>query len=208
MPSYLLLFLQPQDSYRDEFQKWRKELSTSNLDITNRLYLDAVDVTETAQYRYVNVYRLANSEGPSDSQIEAHIRPHLSDKRLEDYHWQHYGSVTELRESSLQTTTVVTVGMTIPPDAASQDELDRWYTEEHIPGLATVPGWQASIRLRLLSKCDKDAEFAAPHLAMHEWSEPNELGGEAWKKAVFTPWTEKISRLQSAPMHRRVWKRV
>jgi hypothetical protein len=214
---YLLLFLQPRKTRTSEFSQWRREIFSMLPEITPHMYLDAVDDPDTGpnKYRHVNVYRLTESTSPpADSQIETQILYlHSGNYYLSAFHWHIYSSIAETRLTELLSAhTVVTVGITIPTTDAA--ELDRWYAQEHMPALATVRGWQAGTRLQLLtasssSPPEKDVEYAAPYLAMHEWAERNELGGETWKEAVFTPWSERImTELQSAPVHRRVWARV
>jgi len=211
MPDYLLLFLQPRDHQNPDSLQWRKEIFPMRPNIAPYLYLDAVDpITETNQYRHLNIYRLTGSAPLEDTQIEQHLQKHTASTHLLTFHWQLYSFITETRQSSLLAATVVTVGITIPLDPTSHHELDQWYAKEHMPALATVSGWQAGIRLQLLRTSDGRAGRAAPSpfLAIHEWHEPNEMGGESWRKAVLTPWSERILELQTAPMERRVWKCV
>lgn len=209
MPGYILLFLQPRNDQTTRFLHWRKEIFSSRADMSHYLYLDAVGpVTELEPYRHMNVYRLEGSLPSTTSDMEEHLESSYANSHLSKFHIQIYNCLAEIRQSPLPAATVVTVGMTIPTDLSSHQKLDQWYTQEHIPGLATVPGWQAGIRLQLLHASDTDAEYAAPYLAIHEWAEPNGLGGEVWKKACFTPWTERITELQTAPIYRRSWKSV
>ncbi|KAL2826245.1 hypothetical protein BDW59DRAFT_161082 [Aspergillus cavernicola] len=207
MPSYLLLFLEPREDQKANFPEWRREVFSTDSSITRCLYLDATDaVTETNTYRYLNIYRFVGSAPCTEPKIEDQLSSHSTNIHLTSYHWQIYHPITESREPSLFAPTVVTVGMTIPTDPTSHNELSRWYAEEHIPALATVPGWQAAFRLQLVSSSDGGGDSTAPYLAIHEWGEPNELGKQIWKKAILTPGTKGIEDLQTAPMQRRVWK--
>lgn len=207
MATYLLLLLEPRHDESTTFQKWRKEVLFASLEFTSSLYLDAVDtVSPTNIYRHINIYRFNKDALPTNSSIERHLKSNLRDGPLASYHWQLHRYINEVRQSQLTTATVITVGMTIPQEADADQELNQWYDKEHIPGLATVPGWLAGTRLQLMHASDSNVEWVAPYVAIHEWGDPNELGGDMWKKAVMTPWTERISELQTAPMHRRVWK--
>lgn len=209
MPDYLLLFLKPRDDQENGFSQWRKEIFSEQLGIEEHLFLDSKDTpSDGKRYRHVNIYHLTDPSCLTGLEIDEYMQTKSAYTYLSTYHWQQYNSILEVRQSKFSAVTVVTVGITISTDPDSDQKLDEWYTEEHIPGLAAVPGWQASIRLQLANSSGKDVEYAAPYLAIHEWAEPNGLGGEIWKKAVFTPWSESIMKLQTAPVHRCVWKRV
>ncbi|KFY23349.1 hypothetical protein V491_02586 [Pseudogymnoascus sp. VKM F-3775] len=207
MATYILLLLEPRQGELLTFQKWRKEVLFASLEFRSSLYLDAVDiVSSTNIYRHANIYQLNNDTLLTHTDIEKHLQSYLRDGPLASYHWQLHSYINGLRQSELTAATVITVGMTIPQEADADQKLNQWYDEEHIPGLATVPGWLAGTRLKLVHASDPNVEWVAPYVAIHEWGDPNDLGGDMWKKAVMTPWTEKISELQTAPMHRRVWK--
>lgn len=215
MTAYLLLFLDPHVDHRAKFSQWRREIFSKWSEISpDTMYLDAAGtITDSDKYHHINLYTFNNFPPPSASQIEAQLQSHSPSTSLSAFHWQLYNSISEARQPFENTAaTLVTVGMTIARDETSHRELNEWYSKEHIPALAAVPGWQASIRLQLSllhNNPDKHAEYIAlqpPYLAIHQWSEPNGLGGEAWKKAVFTPWSKRISELQTAPVQRRVWR--
>lgn len=206
MSYHLLLFLQPRDERLADFQQWRKGIFAARQNITCSLFLNAVDaISGTNKYQCMNVYNFADSGSFADAQIEKELQSRSASNYLSTFHWQIYTPISELRPSLRFPATVVTVGMTVSLSSNVGEELDQWYEQEHMPALATVPGWQAGTRLRLLRASEENSEYAAPYLAIHEWGEPNEMGSESWKKAVFTPWTKRISELQSAPTHRRVW---
>jgi hypothetical protein len=209
MEDYLLLFLKPGDDQETGFSQWRKEIFSGRLDINEFLLLDSDDTLgDGKKYRHLNIYRLTDLSSLTGLEIDEYMQTNSAYNYLSTYHWQLYSSIAEVRQSPLSAVTVVTVGITIPTDPESHQKLDEWYTQEHIPSLAAVPGWQAGIRLQLTDRSGKDAEYATPYLAIHEWAEPNGLGGDIWKKAVFTPWSERIMKLQTAPVHRRVWRCV
>jgi hypothetical protein len=209
MTRYVLLFLQPKDDQATKFSQWRKEIFSTQLNMSCHLCLDAVDVdpvTPQSLYRHLNVYRVNGLPFLTTSELEEHLQMNYGHSHLLKFHLQLYQSIAELRQSPLPAFTVVTVGITIPTDPSSHRQLDEWSTQEHMPGLAKVPGWQAGIRLQLLQTSNRDIEYAAPYLAIHEWAEQNELGGEVWKKVASTPWSKRVMELQTAPVHRRIWK--
>lgn len=75
-----------------------------------------------------------------------------------------------------------------------EDELRRWYEDEHVPMLMKVPGWRRSRRfqtsyLDLESGHAKQKEF----LALHEFAPENGLNGSPEiTAATTTPWCDKI----------------
>jgi pimeloyl-ACP methyl ester carboxylesterase len=74
-----------------------------------------------------------------------------------------------------------------------EDELEKWYNEEHVPLLQKVPGWRRTRRfvtsyLDLESGHRKEKEF----LALHEYAPQNGLGGKEFVAATTTEWCDKI----------------
>ena len=66
-----------------------------------------------------------------------------------------------------------------------EDEFNRWYNEEHLPGLAAVPGTICARRYR-------DPSGTHRYLALYHLESPEVTFTEAWKKAAGTPWTERV----------------
>ncbi|KAF2199733.1 alpha/beta hydrolase-like protein [Delitschia confertaspora ATCC 74209] len=86
---------------------------------------------------------------------------------------------------------LVAVSLTLQPGKDKQDELAKWYKEEHIDMLSKVPGWRRTRRFVTSTlEGDKEKEW----LALHEYAPENGLGGEEFKAAVSTPWNEKIQK--------------
>ena len=76
-------------------------------------------------------------------------------------------------------------------NAAPEGEADfnKWYDEEHIPALASVPGCLAARRFRIVTGAsDRNQRY----LALYHLASPEVQASEAWKKAVDTPWTRKV----------------
>ncbi|KAI0369003.1 hypothetical protein BV20DRAFT_968494 [Pilatotrama ljubarskyi] len=92
---------------------------------------------------------------------------------------------------------LVTMQIDIKPEL--EDELNRWYTEEHIPLLAKVPGWRRSRRFVLKSAgpakgTDAGKVVGRPpkYLAVHEWDSPESFETQEFKHATSTPWRMKM----------------
>ncbi|OJT11272.1 hypothetical protein TRAPUB_12225 [Trametes pubescens] len=91
-----------------------------------------------------------------------------------------------------------------------EDELNRWYDEEHVSLLAKVPGWVRSRRFVLEAAGATGSEAREgklpKHLAIHEWESMTAFNKNEFKEAVATPWMEKIWETGVVEMRRRVFK--
>jgi hypothetical protein len=74
--------------------------------------------------------------------------------------------------------------MNVAPE--HEAEFNRWYDEEHIPALARVPGVLCARRFCAASTT------LQKYVALYHMASPEVCATEAWKKAVETPWTQKI----------------
>ena len=90
---------------------------------------------------------------------------------------------------------LVTMQISIRPEL--EDELNKWYDEEHIELLSQVPGWRRSRRFVLQNAGPAKGTDAAAvatkgtppkYLAVHEWDSAASFETEEFKKATSTPW--------------------
>ena len=73
-----------------------------------------------------------------------------------------------------------------PPPGGEQDYL-AWYADEHIRMLLDVPGWR---RIRVFEQVDG----SGPHyMALHELESPAVFDTEPYRRAIGTPWRERIA---------------
>lgn len=101
---------------------------------------------------------------------------------------------------------MVTVSFSLQDGEGKEEELKKWYEEEHVPMLQKVPGWRRTRRfetsyLDLESGHRKDKEF----LALHEYAPENGLGGPEFQAAISTEWCNKIYRDVVKERKRRVY---
>ena len=81
------------------------------------------------------------------------------------------------------------VMMEVPPE--HEDELNRWYDEEHLPERVACPGFLSARRFTAL-------EGSPKHLALYELESPDVLNSEAYRRLTEpTPWTNRIRRLRT-----------
>jgi hypothetical protein len=72
-------------------------------------------------------------------------------------------------------------------DPTREDELNRWYDEEHVPERVTCPGF---LNARRFTSVQGEPRY----LALYDLESPAVLQGAAYKRiAARTPWTERLS---------------
>lgn len=86
---------------------------------------------------------------------------------------------------------MVAVSLSLHEGADKEEELKKWYDQEHVPLLQKVPGWRRTRRFvtsYLDLKDGKPKEF----LALHEYAPENGLGGPEFVAATSTEWNDRI----------------
>ena len=82
---------------------------------------------------------------------------------------------------------LLSVALSVP--AGAEEDVQAWYTEEHIPMLLEVPGWGRIRRFRLIRGMDG----AAPEfLSVHELAGPEVLEEPGYRAAISTPWRDRV----------------
>ena len=136
--------------------------------------LDSPEVLESPEYKAL---------GPTASEYDKSVGASLAtlDRRL-------YEEVSSAGAAPDEPAPVLlAVAMTVPADA--EDDVQAWYTDEHIPMLLKVPGWGRIRRFRLVSSMDGPAPVL---LSMHELAGPAVLEEPAFKAAISTPWRDRV----------------
>lgn len=75
----------------------------------------------------------------------------------------------------------------IAPEAEA--DFNAWYDQEHVPGLAAVPGCLAARRFLIRRAV---SEGKQRYLALYHLAAPEVPLTDAWKRAVETPWTARV----------------
>lgn len=88
---------------------------------------------------------------------------------------------------------MIAVSFVLQDGEGKEEELKKWYEEEHVPLLQKVPGWRRTRRfvtsyLDIQANSSLQKEF----LALHEYAPQNGLGGPEFQKATTTEWCDKI----------------
>lgn len=213
MSGAILVFLEPNTVHAD-FDEWRRTAFDAIPGVTQKEILrSGSDVQEPAIYSYMNFYEVSSIHLITNSVIKDLLSSSSADEHISQSYWQIYSHLTSSQRPGLGLNKIspfmlVSVGFTIKENLEALEDFHGWYTKEHMPGMATVPGWRRGSRYALLKTFGGKPEYAAPFLAVHQWDEENGLGGDIWKKVVFTPWTNRILESQIAPMHRRTWNQA
>tara|TARA_R110002003_G_scaffold104_7_gene8228 strand:+ start:1405 stop:2901 length:1497 start_codon:yes stop_codon:yes gene_type:complete len=109
-------------------------------------------------------------------------------------------------ENEGQKNVMIAVSFQLQDGADKEEELRKWYDEEHVPLLQKVPGWRRTRRfvtsyLDLESGHRKETEY----LALHEYAPQNGLGGPEFRAATTTEWCDRIYKDVVKERKRRVY---
>ncbi|KAL6707658.1 hypothetical protein ACN47E_004008 [Coniothyrium glycines] len=101
---------------------------------------------------------------------------------------------------------MIAVSFSLQEGTGNEEELQKWYEDEHVPLLQKVPGWRRTRRfvtsyLDLESGHKAEKEF----LALHEYAPQNGLGGPEFKAATTTDWCSRIYKDIVKERKRRVY---
>lgn len=77
--------------------------------------------------------------------------------------------------------------MNVAPEGEA--DFNVWYDEEHLPALSAVPGTLAARRYRAR---DDDPDRTHQYVAVYHLASADVTRGDAWKKAVDTPWSARV----------------
>lgn len=122
---------------------------------------------------------------------------------IEDQKAPDYRPLESQPDSAATGSILIANTLTVHPGQDKEDDLNRWYREEHTPMMASVPGWRSSRRF-VTSSIDPKAP--REYLALHEFAAENGLGGPEHQAAVNTPWRTKIMNEVVANKQRRVFQ--
>lgn len=93
---------------------------------------------------------------------------------------------------------LLVVQVDVAPD--DEDELNRWYEEEHVPERLTVPGIRSATRYR-------SVERPGRYLAVYQTDDPALPLSPAYMARQPTPWGRRVMQRWTS-MERSVWERI
>jgi heme-degrading monooxygenase HmoA len=183
----LAVWMEPPPESEDDFNRWYDEEH-----LADRISLPGF--SRVRRYRclrgepsYLALYELAGKDAlNTDEYAQARQNPTPWTKRVTGYVTKsvrrEYEALSALGESPPEGAPyVLVIGLETEPE--HDDELNRWYEEEHLAALQSVPGVYSARRYRAL-------DGGSPkYLAVYEWQTADIRETDAWKKAADTPWT-------------------
>ncbi|KAF9809053.1 hypothetical protein IEO21_07590 [Rhodonia placenta] len=208
-PAFLLVFTEPGPDVSDEeyndwynnehiplrvdtpaFLSWTRWKAADGEKPAYGASYDLESYAATKQAPYTTL-----AETRSDREKDILRRLQLMDRR----HYELYEGLapppSALYDPATPAPYVVFVSVETPPE--HEEELNKWYDEEHIPMLAKVPGWVRSRRF-VLADCNQmgqeaqKKEMPGKYLAVAEWASLDAFETEEFKAVLGTPWAAKI----------------
>lgn len=210
----VLLLLEPAGTEIASFQQWRKSI-LANIPTFGKPWVfdsgpaTSASTSETVQdYHYLNLYHVSTLVD-----IPAIVEKALEEVQAQDHvsRWtcHVYKLIKAFQKQEVDPDraeappTLVISGFSINKEALL--DFQKWYTEEHMPGMMKIDGYRKGTRYEYVASNGAAGCDSSHWIAVHEWEEPNGLGGEVWKSVVSTPWTSQVLATQIAPMQRTTW---
>jgi hypothetical protein len=194
----LLTMTEPRPSDEDEFNAWYdtehipERLAIPGF-VSARRWVAAPRPGDEIHGKYLATYELASPEVLRSAEYLAHVGGHFTP-------WSRrcLGRTTVFRRWAC----IQRAPGDVPPAAAAkalflacgdvpaehEDELHRWYDEEHVPLLATLPG---VLRARRFTAWEGEPR----HIALYDLADASVAESPGWQSALETPWAKRIDEL-------------
>ncbi|KAF2636323.1 alpha/beta-hydrolase [Massarina eburnea CBS 473.64] len=132
------------------------------------------------------------SQRERDTMKEIHVDRRFYDFIGDEWKGTDYKTLEEVKHEG-EGNVMIAVYLTLKSgsEKEKEEELAKWYREEHVSLLQKVPGWRRTRRF-VTSWLDVAEGREKVFLALHEYAPKNGLGGEEFQKATGTAWTKKI----------------
>ncbi|KAM5543029.1 hypothetical protein V8D89_003413 [Ganoderma adspersum] len=160
-------------------------------------YLATYDLTSCSILDEPPYNTLAHTRSVRETDVLA--RAELLDRRTYDLLEPDIVPATEGYDTRAPGPYFITLQARVRPEV--EDDLNRWYRDEHIPLLAKVPGWRRSRRyvLRDIGPASGTGAGALEekgrppkYLAVHEWESLASFETEEFRHATSTPWRMRL----------------
>ena len=164
---------------------------------------DIEDMDYLTQESYTRLRKApVQSQRERDTMKQIHVDRRFYDSQGEEWLASDFGKLEDVKSEG-EGNVVVAVFFTLK-EGADEEELAKWYREEHVGLLQKVPGWRRTRRF-VTSYLDLQEGKTKEYLALHEYAPENGLGGEEFQKATGTEWFKKIIKDVVADKRRRVY---
>ncbi|KAG6853300.1 hypothetical protein C0991_005355 [Blastosporella zonata] len=115
-------------------------------------------------------------------------------------------------DAALVPAPVVLVVGVLPSTVEKEEDINKWYAEEHLALMSKVPGFIRARRYKLVSsvelagKADPASPAVAfPYVTLYEWESAAYADEPAFKEAVSTRWSVKLLNDQDIPSEMRLF---
>lgn len=223
-PAYLLVLSEPgagvpEEVFHDWYDNEHVPLRVAIPAFSSWVRLEAIDGQKP---RFSAAYDLSSfedtrvppyttlAETRSDREKEIFAKSELFDRRIyELYDKSPFPPPSSLYDPEKQAPITVFRGLDVKEGA--EEELVKWYFEEHIPLLSKCPGW---IRTRWFVlresqyvgvDAEKQTKVPTKFLAVHEWADTAFEITPEYKAALSTPWRDRLFK-DVVGTERRVFK--
>lgn len=220
-PGMLYVTMQPKPGLSlDQFHEWyNNEHGPTRLRLphifSNGLRYAAVDGAEPHFLAAYDVTSMHHLDTPTYTSLRANRSPRegetigqvdvkryfydlIAERKSDDFQPPEH-----ISDSAAEGRVLIAIEATLTSAAGAEEELNKWYEEEHITMLSKVPGWLRTRRYRTATSLDSTAPLK--FLALHEYAKDNGLDGPEFQAATRTKWRGEIFSKVLADKHRRTY---
>lgn len=220
-PGILYVTMQPKPGLSlDQFHEWyNNEHGPTRLRLpaifTNGLryaatdnkqphFLAAYDVTSMHHLATPTYTSLREDRSPREAEtiaqvdVKRYFYDLVSERKVDAF-----TPLEKLTDDEAEGRVLVAVECTLTGVENAEEQLNKWYEEEHIPMLAKVPGFLRARRFRTSSKLDPTAPVT--YLALYDYAKDNGLDGPERQAAMGTKWRAEIHDTVIADKNRRTY---
>ncbi|KAI0198878.1 Alpha/Beta hydrolase protein [Astrocystis sublimbata] len=220
-PGCLFVTMQPKPGLPlEQFHEWyNNEHGPTRLKLPhifqNGLRYQAIDDQEPTFLAVYDVTLMSHLETETYTSLRANRSPReaetIGQVDVDRYFWDRviakqsatdFAPVESLTDAEAHGLVLVAVQLTPKEPAESEQNIQKWYEEEHIDMLSKVPGWKRS-RLFKISSLEKGAPVK--FLALHDYASTNGIGGAEYQAAISTPRTKELYAKYATMSSRRLY---
>lgn len=167
-------------------------------------WMAVYDIDDMAELTKDVYLRLRDPPVKSQREVETMAKIKVDRKLYDFVEERHSDEFVEMEkvENEGRGNVMVAVFLDLHNREGMQEQVDKWYREEHIELLSKVPGW---LRTRRFVTSSIDPKVPYELLALHEYAPKNGLGGPEFKTATTTPWNQEIMTKVVKDKRRRVY---
>jgi pimeloyl-ACP methyl ester carboxylesterase len=153
-------------------------------------FLATYDVTSMSHLETPTYTKLREARSPREAQtigqvaVKRSFLDLVSTQALDSF-----VPVEQLTNEEAEGTVLVSVEVTFKDVPEAEDQVFRWYQEEHFPMLAKVPGW---LRTRIFRTSTLEKGDQPKLVSLHEYAKTNGLGGPEHKASMSTSWRDEV----------------